>query len=574
MLYRSVLLIGLCVVSATGAWAQKETNLSLKEGQTLDLDMGSVLICKANQCVATNHNMSREYLHNQVFSLLSANTGKSIRICEADASTQQCVQNGISLPIYSPTIQTMAHISKARLVDARSVTDVPAHDFIIDYKMKTGDMFPSCQTALSRVGTRHAGSVEIMSPKFNCRLTQTGTTTFSLAYHVDYIDFDKGVIGAVYSIAADKQLKGNGSGYVLLDFDNGVKMDIGETFPYPEQMAALQSGEVATFDTPGEIEAVWMRPTPFLNLLTPAFSPNNCHTFVGGCSAQMLNNPETAVPPAQAKLDKLTPPNVASTTGLIIQELTTEQVAPVEKQKVTTKRFVQENGKTVYSEKSTRHYVRQTPDSPLTEETDKADIQSNGNEPRPISQVVQNAEKEYAAMKQFQPYTQQPNKEKVAPTKKTILQQSTSNKPRRLGEPIKQTNVEIVVPQGVVLSDAERSYIEQIALPHVQQTQQTQEEQSSDNQQPSQPSQPSQTTTQEPQPSSMPTQEPQPTPTLVQTDEQQLPVVAVNGKEVVPVTDEIPQQTQQPSVFDEVAPTKEEEKSLWQSFTDGISNLF
>lgn len=568
MLYRSVLLAGLCFVSLTGAWAQENANITLKEGQTLNLDLGSILVCKANQCVATNHNMSREYLHHQVASLLSANTGKGIRLCEADASTHQCVQNGISLPIESNTIHTMANITKARLVDARSVTDVPAYDFIIDYKMKTGDIFPSCQTALSRVGMRHAGSVEIMSPKFNCRLTQTGTTTFSLAYHVDYIDFDRGVIGAMYSIAADNQLKGNGSGYVLLDFDNGVKMDIGETFPYPEQMAALESGEVATFDTPGDIEAVWMRPTPFLNLFTPTFSPNNCHTFVGGCSAQMLNNPASAIPPAQAKLNKLTPPNVASTTGLIIQEMTSEQVSPVEKQKVMTKRLIQENGRTVYSEQSTRHYVRQTPDSPLVEETDKADIQTSGTDSRPIEEVVQNAEKEYAAMKQFQAHKQTgiQKKQKATPNKKIIMQQPTSTQPRRLGEPIKQTNVEVVVPQGVVLSDAERAYIEQMALPHMPQTRAEDKEEPSNTQQQTLPS--------EHQPNTQQTINQETIQPIAQIEESQLPIVAVNGKEVIPVTSEkVETAPQQPSVFDNIE-TPKEEKSLWKSFTDGIGSWF
>ena len=450
------------------------------------LEQGSILVCKAGQCVQTNHNMSREYLYNQLQALTEVNIGQNFDICEGNSATRRCVQKGILMPVSSPTIQTIVHISNARLVDARPVTDVPGIDLIIDYKIKAGSTFPRCQTALSRIGTRHAGSSEMMSPRFNCMLTETGHTTFSLAYHIDYIDFDQGIIGAQYTMAADNILAGASAGYVLMDFHKGVKMDADEIFPYPEQLAALESGEVATFDTPAEIEAVWMKPTPFLNLLTPTFSPNNCYTFDGGCSARMLNNPTLAVPPAQARIDALTPPHVASTTGLIQQTVVVDPVKPAERRTVTTKTIVAENGKAVYSEEAVRHYVRETMDGPLKEDEAKTQIRTEGEKPLPIEEVLQNAEKEYAAMKQFEAQTQQNGSSmQVLPTSGVPIQQNvptgTSKEqltqqlpdqrpqkpmlPRQAGQPITQTNIEILVPEGVALSEAERAYIEQIALP-------------------------------------------------------------------------------------------------------------
>lgn len=506
MPFRTSLLAAVCCVWTVSANAQNTTN---EQNALINaLEQGSILVCKAGQCVQTNHNMSREYLYNQLKALADANIGQNIDICEGNSATRQCVQKGISMPISSPVIQTYVNLPQARLVDARAVADVPGLDLIIDYKMKAGGTFPRCQAALSRIGTRHAGSSEMMSPRFNCALTETGNTTFSLAYHIDYIDFDQGIIGAQYTIAADHILTGANAGYVLMDFDKGVKMDGDETFPYPEQLAALQSGEVATFDTPGEIEAVWMKPTPFLNLLTPTFSPNNCYTFDGGCSAQMLNNPATAVPPAQAKLDALTPPNVASTTGLIQQTVSVDPVSPAERKTVTTKTIIAENGKAVYSEEATRHYVRETMDGPLTEDTAKAQVRTAGEKPLPIEQALQNAEKEYAAMKQFEAQTQggtqngvpavqakQPVSKQVPanqvatntavqpttvsaqgqvmqpvnamPVQQQAMTQPVAGQPvaqRQPGQPITQTNVEIIVPEGVALSEAERAYIEQIAL--------------------------------------------------------------------------------------------------------------
>lgn len=496
MQLRSFLLTAVCCLWAINTNAQTAqilpSDFNAQNVLAEALGKGSILVCKAGQCVQTNHNMSREYLFNQLKELVDANIGQDIEICEGDSARRQCIQNGISLLVASPAIQTIVQIPKARLIDARPVEDTPGIDLIIDYKIKAGGTFPHCQTTLSRLGTRHAGSSELMSPHFNCALTETGKTLFSLAYHIDYIDFDQGIIGAQYTIAADNVLTGANAGYILMDFAKGVKMEPGETYPYPEQLAALESGEVATFDTPMDMEAVWLKPTPFLNLLTPTFAPNDCYTFEGGCSAQMLNNPARAVqptdtsagvrsgnrnvPPAQAKLDALTPPNVASTTGLIQQTMTVTPVSPAERQTITTKTKVAENGKIIYSEEATRHYVRETANGPLVEDKSKAVVQSSGQMPN--EETVKNAEKEYAAMKQFEAQTQQATtfgKTTVAqPTQTATAGVNTARtatsadaiqpaSPRPLGQPITQTNVEVIVPNGVVLTEAERAYIEQLA---------------------------------------------------------------------------------------------------------------
>ncbi len=432
MSLRSLVLMASCCMCAFGASAQDRIAEWMNDG--------TILVCKAGQCVQTNYNMSREYLANQLTALTNANVGKDIDICEGNTATRQCVQRGISFPVQSPTIQTTVTMPKARLIDSRPIADVSGMDLVVDYKVRAGDTFPHCQTALSRIGTVHAGSSEMMSPKFNCKLTETGSTLLSLAYHIDFIDFDNGIIGAMYTAAADNVLTGIGHGYVLLDFANGVKMDGDETFPYPEQLAALQSGEVATFNTAGDMEAVWMKPTPFLNLVTPDFAPNNCNTFVGGCSAQMLNNPALAVPPAQAKLNRLTPSNVVSTTGLIQQHIALEPASSAEYKTVKSKRAVTENGRVVYREQETRHFVRENGSAEMVEDKSKAEKVSSGNTTVPIETVMENAQKEYAAMKQFE---------------------ATTN---YAGQPVVQTKVEVVAPNGSVLSTAEREYIKQLTI--------------------------------------------------------------------------------------------------------------
>ncbi len=543
MLLRSFLLTVTCC-----AWGFS----SAASDMVLDwMTNGTILVCKANQCVQTNHNMSREYLTNQISALTQANSGQYLDVCEADSTTHQCVRKGISFPVQSPVIQTNVSISKARLIESRAVKDVPGLDLLIDYKVRAGDTFPRCQTALSRIGIVHAGSSEMMSPQFNCKLTETGNTTFSLAYHVDYIDFDQGVIGAAYTAAADNVLSGAGAGYILLDFAKGVQMEPTETFPYPEQLAALQSGEVATFDTPADIEAVWMKPTPFLNLLTPTFAPNECNTFEGGCSAQMLNNPQMAVPPAKEKIDSLTPKGVASTTGLIQQKVTYENVSPAEKTTVYTKQIILENGKTVYTEDQTRHFVRETMDSESVEDTTKAKIITSGEKPVPMDKIVQNAEKEYAAMKKFE--------------NQTVDTDMTEKK--RI--PTASTNVEIVLPEGTVLTDAERAYIEQLALPP--EVLQAQQQGITETVVPSaQNNAPQQVVRAINTPSGMPAQKP----AVAQVPAQQMPIDA--GMPVVNVGTSLllPVENQPIVITPDEQPVKEKQKSFWGNVKEKVDTFF
>ena len=156
--------------------------------------------------------------------------------------------------------------------------------------------------------------------------------------------------------------------------------------------------------------------------------------------------------------------------------MTVTPVSPAERQTITTKTKVAENGKIIYSEEATRHYVRETANGPLVEDKSKAVVQSSGQMPN--EETVKNAEKEYAAMKQFEAQTQQATtSDKTAIAKSTQTATAGVNtartatsadaiqptSPRPLGQPITQTNVEVIVPNGVVLTEAERAYIEQLA---------------------------------------------------------------------------------------------------------------
>lgn len=421
MFYRFLFLTTTAAFMALNAHAQQFEALS----------GSSILVCKDRQCVPTSDQMGRDYLVNQVNELLSNNSGKEVRICEASPNDFTCLKQDVSFPISSQTIQTVAHLPSAQIIDVKPVKEGAGLDLIIDYHMRAGNTFPNCQTSLSRIGVASAADAKMMSPKFNCRLTETGKTTFSLVYDVNYIDLDRGVIGAFYSAAANNALHGSQNGYALMALEKGVEMEPGETFPYVAQLEAVLNGTMPAINDPDMLEkmgAFWLKPTPFLNLSTPQFAPNNCVEFQGGCSAEMLNEPAKAVPPAAEKIAQLTPPGVPATVGLIQQKITFENPSA----------------------------------AAGTENTASAS-----------KQMIQNGEKEYLSLKQFeatgkpQTATQQivPVQGASQVVQQPAVQQQVIQQPAPAAMPQQQNPAAVqIIPQaGVTLSNEERAYIEKLA---------------------------------------------------------------------------------------------------------------
>lgn len=445
----------------------------VQEHNFAGVEQGSILMCKDNQCVPTSSEMVRDYLYNQVNDLMTANIGQKLVLCEADPEEHKCTQKGISFPVQSQTIQTMIKIDQAQVIDAKSVKDKPdGVDVIVDYHVRAGDTFPRCQTSLTRIGIASAVDMKMMSPQFNCRLTETGKTKFSIVYNVEYLDMDTGTIGAFYTIDANNALKGSNGGYLLMKLAKGLELEAGEIFPYPAQLKAIQNGTMPPINDPEMLKqmgAFWLKPTPFLNLTTPLFAPNNCFEFEGGCSAEMLNEPKKAVPPAAEKIAELIPEGVPTTVGLIQQTVTYEDPkAPVMQKTVISNRQVIENGKAVFEEKETKHYIQKTIDSEVIEETEKATKETIGNAEDVIPDIMmKNAEKEYNSLKQFEAQTEETvvgqvttvNGQDIQIPARTIEQTQNQNVNN-----VKPSNIQIIAPEGVVLSEAERAYIEKIAL--------------------------------------------------------------------------------------------------------------
>lgn len=304
----------------------------------------SPLVCQNKKCMPASQAVTDQYLFTRLQQLFEKNTNYSLFLCEANPNTKMCLRNGITFPMQTGAYRTTVEIPSAKLLDVAQVGDDKNLNLILDYKVKVGNLYPSCQTAATSLNVFQTTTVEMQAPFFSCNLTKTTHTPLNLAYHIDYVDFDTGTIGAFYTANS-----GTAQGYMALRFSQPGPSAVTDPFPMPEveqqllaQAQLLQEEMLLAQEqlvpqeevilTPEseqahtQMDPIWMQPTPVLSLEDPLVVNQECANTPQGC-------PKTQ--------------EVASTTGLILQE---RKVIPSEngvKKTITITKRVLENGSPV-----------------------------------------------------------------------------------------------------------------------------------------------------------------------------------------------------------------------------------
>lgn len=332
-------------------------------------------ICQNKKCYPATMALTRERLFEQIQNLVDNNLNQNMSLCEANPQSKMCLTKGFSIPLYSGITQMNMDVASARILDKKEIEKTTGLDLIIDYKVKTENLFPTCQTAPSRLGVLEANRVQLIAPEFSCNFSQSNKSSFSIAFDVDYINFDNGTVGAYYSMAASKALAGQKNGYVLFRFPQTDSSALNNEFPMPSVYLAYQQ-QIQQPHT--QMQPVWMKPSPILNtdgqevVVTPS---------------------QNQAPRAQAALPKA-PDGTPSTTGLILQDKVI--LPPLEgiRKTVTVKKQIIQEGKPVVYEEEVKHYVQANENAPLIEESQAIAIQKANTPavpemPKPNNQLIQ-----------------------------------------------------------------------------------------------------------------------------------------------------------------------------------------
>ncbi|NCB49009.1 MAG: hypothetical protein EOM55_05315, partial [Clostridia bacterium] len=107
----------------------------------------AVLVCRSRQCAESSQMMTREFLYNQLGSLLENNIGKSVLFCDADPATHVCLNSSLNFDVLTGVTKGFVNIPSVTLLDAKACPDYSGYTFILDYKISVNGTHPECQAA-------------------------------------------------------------------------------------------------------------------------------------------------------------------------------------------------------------------------------------------------------------------------------------------------------------------------------------------------------------------------------------------------------------------------------------------
>ncbi|MBE6449806.1 MAG: hypothetical protein E7013_03845 [Alphaproteobacteria bacterium] len=191
---------------------------SAKAQETQSLTFGeNILVCQQGKCLTANGFVGRHFLSMKLAGLFKENVGQTITFCEANTDDYKCLSNEIEADVKIGASNAILKLPSAHLIDTKSMQNKAEQKFVFEYLMDVSGTYPVCQATLNTLLVS-ALDVSIQTNGFRCDFTNSGQSSVKLDYNVNYIDLDRGILGADYMLSLHGNSTGEKKGYTLLHF--------------------------------------------------------------------------------------------------------------------------------------------------------------------------------------------------------------------------------------------------------------------------------------------------------------------------------------------------------------------
>lgn len=197
-------------------------------------------LCINNKCVNANQVATPVALYHRLGELFTKNTGRKITFCDADPAIHLCFQQMLRLSASSSVMTADVQIDAADMLEVKMSQDETSLTALLDMSVEANGTYPECATAQAQVVVDASDKVSVMIDNFGCAFTSASTSDLNMGFAVDYIDFEKAVLGGYYTFSASQAMHGMRSGYALLRFAepvsgefDGIVMAEPETVVHP-----------------------------------------------------------------------------------------------------------------------------------------------------------------------------------------------------------------------------------------------------------------------------------------------------------------------------------------------------
>ena len=168
-----------------------------------------LIVCENEFCsIAPPQADISQYLIRIKDLLVSSANGR-VDFCDASPVTHLCQNDAISWKAFSDSNQFDMAIANARV-------NVIDKNVSLDYILEANNSFPRCMFSPLKLTVLPDKQLRLVSYVYNCRLLETEPANLQKIFYVDFIDFDKRVIGGSYILQSGGAIEGETSGYALM----------------------------------------------------------------------------------------------------------------------------------------------------------------------------------------------------------------------------------------------------------------------------------------------------------------------------------------------------------------------
>ena len=189
-------------------------------------------LCTDNRCVEANQVATPVALYHRLGELFTKNTGRKITFCDADPSIRLCFQQMLRMSASSSVMTADIMVDAADMLEVKMSQDETSLTALLDMSVEANGTYPECATAQAQVVVDASDKVSVIIDNFGCAFTSTSTSDLNMGFAVDYIDFEKAVLGGYYTFSASQAMHGMRSGYALLRFAEPVSGKFDGIIPF------------------------------------------------------------------------------------------------------------------------------------------------------------------------------------------------------------------------------------------------------------------------------------------------------------------------------------------------------
>lgn len=192
--------------------------ITVRDGDYIGYDFADyITYCEKGGCRVADSYRAVESVKKYVWTLMQINVGEKVLVCDSDSKSKMC-RRPLTYKLSTGAVTVPVKIASASVVDVKCFKCPTATSVYLDYDMNINEKAPTCSLAENVLTNLQDQAILLLNQGASCRFGLQTKANFALAHRIDYVDVDKGVLGAYYEVSVTGQATATSKGYAIIKF--------------------------------------------------------------------------------------------------------------------------------------------------------------------------------------------------------------------------------------------------------------------------------------------------------------------------------------------------------------------